>query len=65
MVLNARNKVYVLELKLDKNADFALEQIDLRNYGERFLITGKPVVRIGVNFDSQTRNISDWVIKED
>jgi len=65
MVLNARNKIYVVEIKLDKSSRFALEQIDLRHYGERFLITGKPVVRIGVNFDSQTRNIADWVVKED
>lgn len=65
LVINSRKKVYVIEVKIDKSADFALNQIDLKNYGERFLIAGKPVVKVGVNFDSEgTRNITDWKILE-
>lgn len=63
LVVNARNKIYIIELKINKNADFAMSQINLRNYGERFLIQGKPIVKVGVNFDSEgTRNITDWKI---
>lgn len=28
--------LYVVELKLDKSADAAMQQIDLKNYPERF-----------------------------
>jgi len=65
MVLNARNKIYIIEVKIDKNADFAVDQIKLREYGERFLIQGKPIVKVGVNFDSEaTHNVVDWKILE-
>jgi len=65
LVVNARNKIYIIEVKVDRDADFAIDQIDLRDYGERFLIQGKPVVKVGVNFDSEgTRNITDWRIVE-
>jgi len=63
LVMNARNKIYIIEVKIDKNADFAIDQINLKNYGERFLIQGKPIVKIGINFDSErTHNITDWKI---
>jgi len=65
LVMNARNKIYIIEVKIGKNADFALDQINLKDYGERFLIQGKPIVKVGVNFDSErTHNITDWKILE-
>jgi len=63
LVMNAKNKIYIIEVKIDKSADFALDQINLKNYGERFLIQGKPIVKIGINFDSEgSRNIASWKI---
>jgi len=63
LVMNARNKVYIIEMKIDKSSAFAIDQINLKNYGERFLIAGKPIVKIGVNFDSDgSRNITNWRI---
>lgn len=62
IVMNALNKVYVIEIKLDKDAAFAIDQIAKQRYAERFFITGKPIVKVGVNFDSETRNIADWHI---
>jgi len=65
LVMNARNKIYIIEVKIDKNADFALDQINLKDYGERFLIQGKPIVKVGVNFDSEkSHNITDWNVVE-
>jgi len=63
--MNARNKIYIIEVKIDKNADFALNQINLNDYGARFLIQCKPIVKIGVNFDSEKiHNITNWRIME-
>lgn len=64
IVLNAKHKVYVIEIKLDKDAAFAIDQIDLKRYGDRFIINGKPIVKVGVNFDSEERNITDWSVVE-
>lgn len=62
IVINAKNKVYVIEIKLNRDAAFAIDQINLRDYGERFIIKGKPIVKVGVNFDSGTRNVTDWQV---
>jgi len=65
LVLNAEHKIYVIEVKVDKSAEIALDQINLKNYGERFLITGKPIVKVGINFDSEkTHNITGWKIMD-
>jgi len=65
MVINSRNKIYIIEVKINKTADFAANQINLKDYGERFLIQGKPIVKLGVNFDAEgTHNITDWKILE-
>ena len=47
-----------------RSAETAMQQIDLRQYPERFALCGLPVVRVAVNFDSATHTISDWIISE-
>lgn len=62
MVMRTGTALYVVELKLDKSADAAMQQIDLRNYPERFALCGLPVVKVGINFDSERHTLKDWVI---
>ena len=62
VVLRTQTTLYVMELKLDKNADKAMEQIDLKNYPERFALCGLPVVKVAVSFDSERCTIGDWEI---
>ena len=50
IVLRTRTTLYVIELKLDKTADAAMNQINLKNYPERFALCGLPVVKVGINF---------------
>ncbi|MDO4162934.1 MAG: AAA family ATPase [Bacteroides sp.] len=64
MVLRTKTRLYVVELKLNKDAETAMEQINLKDYPSRFALCGLPIVKVGINFDSQQRNISDWVIEE-
>lgn len=63
VVLRTRTTLYVIELKLDKTADNAMQQIDLKNYPERFALCGLPIVKVGVNFDSEKRTLGDWKIE--
>ena len=63
MVLRTKTTLYVMELKLDKNADEAMEQIDLKNYPERFALCGLPIVKVAVNFDSERYTIGEWKIE--
>lgn len=63
MVLMTRTRIYLLELKLNKDAQTAMQQINLKHYRERFSLSSLPVTKVGVNFDSEKGNITDWVIE--
>ena len=63
VVLCTKTTLYVMELKLDKTADEAMEQINLKNYPERFALCGLPVVKVAINFDSERCTIGEWKLQ--
>ena len=65
IVLLTKTDLYIIELKLNKNAQTAMQQINLKNYRQRFALSGKPVTKVGINFDSTLGNIEEWVIEKD
>ena len=64
IVLLTKTDLYIIELKLNKNAQTAMQQINLKNYRQRFALSGKPVTKVGINFDSAQGNIEDWAIEK-
>lgn len=64
VVMRTAHTLYIIELKLDKSADTALRQIDLKNYPERFSLCGLPVVKVGINFDGEKKTLGDWIIQK-
>ena len=64
MVLQTATDLYLFELKLNKSAEAAMRQIDLRQYSKRFALSGLPITKVGINFDSTEGNIVDWKIEE-
>ena len=63
VVVQAKDYVYVIELKLDGTAADALRQIEERGYAAPFAASGRKVYRIGVAFSSATRGISEWAVE--
>ena len=63
MVLRSSTHLYIVELKLNQDASVAMKQIDLKEYPKRFALTGLPIVKVGINFDMATHNITDWKIE--
>ena len=63
MVMRTTTTLYVVELKLNRTADIAFDQINLKNYPERFALCGLPVVKVGINFSTETRTIEGWKIE--
>ena len=63
IVLLTRTDLYVVELKLNKSAQAAMQQINLKNYRQRFALCGLPITKVGINFDSTQGTIEDWVIE--
>ncbi len=63
MVIETERYVYVMELKIDKTAQSALEQIQTKDYALPFAADGRQVVKIGINFSTRTRTITDWAVE--
>ena len=63
IVLLTKTDLYVVELKLNKSAQAAMQQINLKNYRQRFVLCGLPITKVGINFDSVQGTIEDWVIE--
>ena len=55
--------LYIFELKLDSTAEAAMRQINLKDYPSRFSLSGYPVTKVAVNFDSSTHTVKDWIVK--
>lgn len=56
--------VYIIELKLDRSAREALRQIEEKKYAGPFEGQDRKIFKIGVNFSSEERNITEWLIGE-
>mgnify|MGYP000201230204 FL=1 len=64
VVMRVAGKLYVIELKLGRSAEAAMAQINLKQYPERFSLSGLQVVKVGINFDMEKHTLGDWVIEE-
>ena len=63
LVLQTDKFIYVMEFKLDGTAEAALQQINERQYTRPFESDPRELLRIGVNFSSETRNIEKWIVE--
>jgi len=64
MTIQAGNWIYIIEFKLNKSAEEAMKQIKEKNYAGKFLQSGKRIMQIGVNFDSDSGQIENWIREE-
>jgi hypothetical protein len=62
MIVKTEDYIYIIEFKLDKSADEALQQIEDKQYAKPFANDSRIKYKIGVNFSSKTRRIDDWRI---
>ena len=53
--------IYVFEFKLNGTAEEALQQIDDKGYLIPYQADGREVIKLGVEFSAETRNISRWL----
>ena len=62
VVMTTSKALYLFELKLNKSAEAAMRQIDLKDYAAKFALCGLPVVKVAINFDTERRTLVDWII---
>ena len=64
ITLETTSTIYVMELKFNKSAQEALEQINAKRYAKAFAIKDKEVVKVGLNFAVKDEvNTLEWVIE--
>ena len=62
MVMNSGKVLYLFELKLNRSAEAAMKQINLKDYPARFTLSGLPIIKVGINFDMERHTVTDWKI---
>jgi hypothetical protein len=60
IVVKTRKYIYIIEVKLDSTPQVALEQLETKQYAVPYAMEGKELVKLGVNFSSETRTIDAW-----
>lgn len=63
ILIETNQYVYVIELKLDKSAEEAINQINSKDYDLQWRKDERKTFKIGISFSSITRNISEWIIQ--
>lgn len=61
-VVKTKDYIYVFEFKLDGSVKDALRQIDEKGYLLPYEADGRELVKIGVSFSKEDRNLDCWEI---
>ena len=60
--MNTGKTIYLFELKLNKSAEVAMQQINAKNYASKYSLSGLPVIKVGINFDAEKRTLGEWEV---
>ncbi len=69
VVVATKDSIFIFELKMDKGRPFeevaeeALTQIDANGYCDRFAVSGKKMLKVGVVFSSEGKGMVGWKVK--
>ena len=58
-----KDAIYIFEFKMDGSAKEALEQIHNQNYPIAYKNDGRKIVKVGVNYSSTEKQLTEWVIE--
>ncbi len=60
-VVQTLTDVFIFEFKFNKSAQEGIDQIHKKQYAAKYKVSGKTITGIGVNFDSNMKQINDWM----
>ncbi|MCD8183375.1 MAG: ATP-binding protein [Bacteroides sp.] len=61
-VVKTKEYIFVFEFKLNGSVEEALKQIEEKSYPLPFALDGRSLVKVGVNFSKETRNIDSYIV---
>jgi hypothetical protein len=64
VVITTPMYLYVVEIKIDSTPEVALSQIDEKGYAVPYLTGPRKVIKVGVNFSTIEKTLSDWKVVE-
>ena len=64
LLLSYATDLYVMEVKLDRPASEAIEQIDQKGYLVPYTLDGRRLHKVGIAFSTESRTLSEWVIED-
>ncbi len=60
VLITTESEAWVIEIKVDQSVEKAIEQIKAKRYYAKFINTDKAIHIVGLNFSSETRQITKW-----
>ncbi len=63
LTLKMKDKILIIEFKVDGQKEKPIKQIKQRKYYEKYLQENKEIYLLGIIFDSEERNIRKWEIE--
>ncbi len=64
MVIESDTRIYVTELKMNKNVQSALTQIDKKQYPAKYSNHPLPVYKLAITFNINTRTLDCWQLQQ-
>jgi hypothetical protein len=64
VVITTPSYIYVIEIKVDSTPEIALSQIEEKGYTVPYLAGPRKVIKVGVNFSTKDKTLSDWEVVE-
>ena len=62
LVLKTEQTIYIFELKYNKSADAAMNQIEKKDYAKIFANDGRKIVKVGLSFSEDRRSLEEWTV---
>ncbi len=58
------DKIYIMEFKCNQSPHTALQQIREKGYDHPYRRSGKKIILVGIDFDTETRNVAGWKVEQ-
>lgn len=58
LVITTKTNIYIFELKFNKSAEKAIEQIEDNQYAQRYFLDKKPITLIGISINRKAKHLS-------
>ena len=64
MLVETEENLYIIEFKCNLSGKKAIKQIKEKKYADKYNIEEKEIVLVGISFDTDQKNVGDYIIEE-